>query len=304
MEANRYVLISPCRNEAEFARLTLDSVLAQSIPPALWVIVDDGSTDETPEILAEYAAKHDLVRVVRREDRGERKVGPGVIDAYYAGLDTVDLDDYDFLCKLDLDLVMPPRYFEILMQRMADIPRLGTASGKAYYIDKKTEEFVSEKIGDEMSVGASKFYRLACYRDIGGFVREVMWDGIDCHMCRMNGWVALSWDEEDLRFTHLRPMGSSQVGIFTGRQRHGYGQWFMGTGLLYMTASAVFRMTRPPLIFGGLGMWWGFVKSMLVRNPRFESPGFRKFLRSYQRRCLLFGKRRATKRLHDRITAG
>ncbi len=77
--SNRYVLITPCRNEAEFARRTLDSVCAQTIPPTLWVIVDDGSTDETPAILAEYAAKFDFIRIVRREDRGKRAVGPGVM---------------------------------------------------------------------------------------------------------------------------------------------------------------------------------------------------------------------------------
>src|SRR5262245_30603936 len=106
----RYVAISPCRNEAQYLRRTLDSVLAQSEPPALWVIVDDGSTDQTPAILNEYAALHPSIRIVRRADRGRRAVGPGVIEAFYAGLETVDLGAFDFLCKLDLDLDLPPRY--------------------------------------------------------------------------------------------------------------------------------------------------------------------------------------------------
>ncbi len=78
----RYVLISPCRNEQDYMRETLDSVIAQTVPPALWVIVDDGSTDATPAILAEYAARHDWIRIVRRADRGARSVGPGVVDAF------------------------------------------------------------------------------------------------------------------------------------------------------------------------------------------------------------------------------
>src|SRR3954470_12312020 len=86
----RYLLISPCRDEAQYLRRTLDSVAAQSVPPALWVVVDDGSTDDSPKILAEYAAKYPYIRVIRREDRGRRSVGPGVIDAFYAGLETVD----------------------------------------------------------------------------------------------------------------------------------------------------------------------------------------------------------------------
>jgi len=93
----RYVLISPCRDEASYMRRTLDSVSQQTVPPALWVVVDDGSTDETPAILAEYAARLPYLRVVRREDRGGRSVGPGVIEAFYAGADTVILDDFDYV---------------------------------------------------------------------------------------------------------------------------------------------------------------------------------------------------------------
>ena len=101
----------------------------------------------------------------------------------------------------------------------------------------------------------TKFYRVSCFEAIGGFVREVMWDGIDCHQCRMKGWAACSWDDPELRFVHLRPMGSSQDSIFTGRMRHGYGQYFMGTGFLFilqvrqLTGSKGLLCVTPPLIF-------------------------------------------------------
>jgi biofilm PGA synthesis N-glycosyltransferase PgaC len=119
-----YVIISPCRNEEKYVKNTLDSVIDQSVLPALWVIVDDGSTDETPTILAEYASKYPFIRGVARENRGHRRVGSGVIEAFYEGLDTVDLKQFDFLCKLDLDLIMPPRYFETLIAKMNNNPRL------------------------------------------------------------------------------------------------------------------------------------------------------------------------------------
>jgi hypothetical protein len=145
----------------------------------------------------------------------------------------------------------------------------------------------------------TKFYRVECFEQIGGFVHQVMWDGIDGHRCRMLGWVAASYDEPDLRFIHLRPMGSSHKGIVTGRLRHGFGQYFMGTSLTYMTASAVFRMTRPPWVVGGLAMWWGYVKSMLERTPRYGNDEFRRFLRRYQWSCLFLGKAEATRRLNE-----
>lgn len=293
-----YLLITPCRDEAAFARRTLDSVLAQTHPPALWLIVDDGSTDETPAILAEYAAKHPAIRVVRRADRGARSVGPGVVDAFYFGLEQVDADRFPYLCKLDLDLELPPRYFELLIARMEADPRLGTASGKPWYPDANGE-LVSEACGDEMSVGMTKLYKASCFRAIGGFVRGVMWDGIDCHRCRLLGWRAQSFDDPELRFLHLRAMGSSGPGIWRGRMRHGGGQWFMGTGLGYMTASAVFRMTRPPLVFGGLAMLGGYFEAALKRAERYPDLEFRRFLRSYQRDCLLRGKRRATQRIEE-----
>jgi len=205
-----------------------------------------------------------------------------------------------------MDLDLPPRYFEILIERMEAEPRIGTCSGKAYFpgpsnVDKAWGgELISEGLGDEMSVGASKFYRVDCFQQIGGFVRQVMWDGIDCHRCRMLGWIAASWDDPELRFLHLRPMGSSQQGIVTGRKRHGFGQYFMGTSLLYMTASAVFRATHRPYLIGGAAMWWGYLSSWLERKGRFEDAEFRRFLRRYQRECLLHGKAEATRRLDER----
>ncbi|MBU1424373.1 MAG: glycosyltransferase family 2 protein [Gammaproteobacteria bacterium] len=294
-----YVLISPCRNEATYMRQTLDTVIAQSIRPARWVIVDDGSTDATPEILGEYANKHDWIKIVTRPDRGRRAVGSGVIEAFYAGYATINPDDYEFLCKLDLDLRLPLRYFEMLINRMEANPLIATCSGKAYI--EKNGCLINERHGDETSIGASKFYRMSCFKEMGGFVREVMWDGIDCHRCRMNGWIACSWDDDpELRFVHLRPMGSSQQSIYTGRMRHGYGQYFMGTGLLYMLASAVYRIPEKPYVLGGLAILWGWLRSAIQRKPRYNDLEFRKFLRNYQLRSLLVGKKRAVEEIHRR----
>ena len=288
----RYVLISPCRDEAEYMRHTLDSVVGQRVRPAKWVIVDDGSTDATPDILAEYAAAHDWIEVVAKPDRGARAVGPGVIEAFYAGLARVDLADYAYLCKLDLDLDLPAGYFEGLMRRMEADPRIGTASGKPYV--RRGGALVSERRGDEMSVGMTKFYRTACFVQIGGFVREVMWDALDCHKARQLGWKAVSWDDPELRFEHLRPMGSSQTSIYTGRRRHGFGQYYMGSDPLYYAATCVFRMSEPPYVLGGLAMLQGYLGAWWSRAPRHDDAELRRFIRAWQRRALRKGKARAT----------
>lgn len=281
-------------------RWTLDGVIAQTVRPAVWVIVDDGSTDRTPQILAEYATKHPFIKVVRRDDRGKRAVGPGVIEAFYAGLDTVNLDDYEYLCKLDLDLELPPTYFERVLEQMEADPSLANFSGKPY-LREEDGRLLSERLGDENAVGQIKLYRTAAFRAIGGFVRQVSWDGIDGHMCRMKGWIARSEDRPELRFIHLRQMGSSQQNIWVGRLRWGFGKYYMGSTLYYVAAVALYRMLEKPYIIGGWGILWGYLKAMLTGAPRFENREFRRFLRRFELHSLLLGKRRAADRYHQQI---
>jgi glycosyltransferase involved in cell wall biosynthesis len=312
MSARRYCLISPCRDEARYLRRTLDAVTRQSEPPTRWVIVDDGSTDDTPAMLAEYAAKHTNVHVVTRIDRGRRDVGTGVVDAFYDGYATINPRDFDFICKLDLDLDLPPWYFATLMDRMAGNPRLGTCSGQPYFSIGRaqtgdaafplssTAGLVSEAVGSENSAGMIKFYRTSCFRQIGGFVPGLMWDGIDGHRCRQLGWIAKLWDDPELRFLHLRPMGSSQKNWWAGRVRHGAGQYFMGTTPAWMLASAMYRTTRRPRVIGGAAMLYGFTKSFISRAPRYDDLEFRRFLRRYQWACLFRGKAAATDALNVR----
>jgi biofilm PGA synthesis N-glycosyltransferase PgaC len=296
--SRRYLLISPCRDEAQYLRRTLDSVAAQSVQPAAWVVVDDGSTDGTSAILEEYARRLPYLRVVRRTDRGRRAVGPGVVEAFYDGLQNVHLEDFDYLCKLDMDLELPARYFELLMQRMDSNPRIGTTSGKPWFVHPQSGVLVPEVCGDEMSVGMTKFYRVTCFKEIGGFVRQVMWDGIDCHRARMLGWIAESVDYESLRFVHLRPQGASDKGIWTGRLRKGFGQYFMGTSPLYYLAVIIAHLPAYPMLIGSIAMLWGYFSSWLKGLPRYDDFEFRRFLRSYQHTCLRLGKRAATTRVN------
>jgi len=297
--SRRYLLISPCRDEAEFLQTTIDSVAKQTALPAKWLIVDDGSRDATPEILAKAAAKYPFIQVVRREDRGHRSVGPGVVDAFYFGLSQVNPDDYDYLCKFDCDLELFPRYFERAMEHFEDDPWLGTLSGKLYL--RIEGRLVPERTGDENSVGPVKFYRTPCFREIGGFVREVCWDGIDGHMCRLHGWVARSVDEPDLRIIHLRQMGSSHISLWHGRTRWGRGKYFMGSTPAYVAAVSLYRMAERPYVLGGLGILVGYLKAMAGKHPRMEDARYLDYLRRFERDSLLFGKRRATERFHDRI---
>lgn len=288
-----YVLISPCKNEGAYIEKTLISIRDQTVPPAQWVIVDDGSTDNSVELIEKYRAEMPFIKVVTRPE-GERRVGGGVIEAFNTGLATVDVPDYEFLCKLDVDLDLPPRYFETLLRRMVDDPRLGTGSGKAYYIHPVTGERKSELCGDEASVGMTKFYRRACFEEIGGFVAEVGWDGYDCHRARWFGWRAASWDDPDLQFIHLRPMGSSQKNIYLGRIRHGKGQFHLGAHPVFFLASSLYRaVNQRPYVTGTLFSIYGYVSAWLRGEDRFGGRDMTAFVRTYQMRALRTGKAEA-----------
>ncbi len=283
----RCFVVTPVRDEAQYLQRTIDTMTAQTVRPALWLIVDDGSRDETPAIVERAAAQHDWIRLYRRQDRGVRKVGGGVVDAFNEGLAQDDMDAYDYVCKLDGDLELPPRYFELLYQRFEADPRLGSASGKSWiHVGGK---LVWERSSDEMSQGQTKLYRVKCFKEIGGFVRDVMWDGIDCHRCRMLGWKAASFRDPELRFIHLRPMGSSFKNIYRGRVRWGYGQYFMGTHPLYAAAITAYRMFERPWIAGGLLIGAGYIGSYLRGLPRYDDRAFRAHLQAWQLRQIKLG---------------
>jgi glycosyltransferase involved in cell wall biosynthesis len=276
----KLLVVSPVRNEGEFLQQTIDSMVTQAVRPAAWIIVDDGSTDDTSAIVERAAAKHNWIRLYRRPDRGVRKVGGGVVDAFNEGLEQHNLDDFEYVCKFDGDLAFGPRYFEGLLEKFQADPQLGTASGKSWI--ETDDGYIPERTGDAFSQGQTKLYRVECFKEIGGFVREVMWDGIDCHRCRMTGWEARSFRDPELRFIHLRPMGSSFRSIYHGRLRWGYGQYFMGTHPLYLLGISCYRMFERPWVIGGILILAGYVGGFLRRRPRYDDRDFRRFLRRWQ----------------------
>ena len=182
-------------------------------------------------------------------------------------------------------------------------PFLGNVSGKM--TERQPDgSLVTFFMGDENAIGAIKFYRVECFREIGGFVRELAWDGIDGHLCRMHGWVACSVPDPEMRFVHLRPMGSSQQDLVVGRRRWGRGKYFMGSAWYYVLAASVFRMKDRPFVKGGANIFYGYVKSAVDGQHRYDNPRYAKYIRRFELMQLVMGKSRAARVVNARIRAG
>lgn len=289
-QKHRIVIISPVRDEEDYLAGTIRSLLNQTVKPVEWIVVDDGSTDRTAEIVKEAAVENEWIHLESKPDRGARAVGPGVVEAFYFGYDRIRTKDYDFICKMDGDIEFNSKYFETLLNFFDRDSSLGAASGKPFQ-QNEDGSLVEERHNDEMVAGMINFYRRKCFEDIGGFVRQVHWDGIAFHRARMFGWRTRSIRHPDLDFIHERLMGSSHKGILTGRLRWGRGQYFMGTHPLFIFAIAFYRMFEKPYFIGGSCIAAGYFKAMSEGMKRYEDSEFRKSLHAWQFERLKFGKR-------------
>lgn len=285
----KILVISPIRNEGEYLQRTIDSMINQTVTPAEWVIVDDGSSDNTWELIYKLPEKYPWIKVVQKPDRGKRAVGPGVIETFYFGLNQASIKDYDFICKMDGDIEFQPCYFEHLLTYFDNDPYLGAASGKPYLdIDGK---LIAERTHDEMVAGQINFYKRECFNAIDGFVREVHWDAIVFHRARMAGYRTRSIEDPKLVFLHLRLMGSSHKGIVHGRLRWGRGQYFLGTSPIYLLFIGLYRAFERPYLIGGVCIVLGYIKASISGMERYNFPGFRKSLHAWQFERLKVGKR-------------
>lgn len=262
--AVRYVLITPARNEEDFIELTLKSMVAQTHRPERWVIVSDGSTDRTDKIVKSYAAKHDWIELLRMPERKERHFG-GKVACFKAGLERTKGLNYDVLGNLDADMSFESDLFEFLMNRFAANPRLGVA-GAPFNEGKGTYDFRFSSV--EHVSGACQLFRKECWEAIGGYtpLKDGGIDVVAVLTARMKGWQTRTFPEKSLM--HHRPMGTALHGGFAVRFKLGQKDYTMGRSFLWQTFRSAYQVTRPPYLFGGFALWWGYVWSALKRIER------------------------------------
>ncbi|MGE5057546.1 MAG: glycosyltransferase family 2 protein [Acidobacteriota bacterium] len=277
----RYVIVTPIRDEEKFIEATITSVRNQSVQPAEWIIVDDGSTDRTGEIIDHYAAQVPWIRVVHRSDRGFRKPGGGVMEAFYDGYRAIGCGNWDFIVKLDGDLSLPENYFELCFAHFEQDPKLGIGGGDIYHDLGGAQRL---EVNPKFHVrGATKIYRRACWEAIDGLWKAPGWDTIDEVKANMLGWKSYSFGE--LRITHHRMTGTAE-GVLRDRIKHGVACYVSGYHPLFVLASCAKRLLQRPYVSGSAAICYGFVKSYWARTPRVTDKRFIKYLRNQQLRRL------------------
>jgi biofilm PGA synthesis N-glycosyltransferase PgaC len=275
----RYVVITPVRNEEAHLRFTIESVARQTVLPVEWVIVDDGSTDRTGAILQECARQFPWMQPVHRPDRGYRKAGGGVVEAFNAGYAAMFCSDWDFIVKLDGDLTFEPDYFKRCFEYFEREPRLGVGGGVVYnIIPDGTRQF--EPGGPSFHVrGATKIYRRACWEGIGGFWPAPGWDTLVEVKANMLGWTTKSF--ADLHLCHHRPTGAAD-GRWRDLVKNGKSNYISGYHPLFMLAKCVSRLRRSPYLMGSAALAYGFLTGYLKRVPQVDDPGLIRYLRREQ----------------------
>jgi len=283
----KYIIITPAYNEADYIEQTIEGVLAQSVLPYKWVIVDDGSTDDTAKIIQQYAEKHKWIRYIYRTRESGQSYYRSNVYAIMAGYEQVKKTDYDFLAILDADISLPKDYYERIFDRFSRDEKLGVASG--VYQDLVNGR-LRKVLNDRRSTPkAIQIFRKECFEQIGGYV-PLKYGGEDtcsCIMARMKGWK--SWSFPELTVVHNKPVGTGHAGnMLKIRFRHGLNEYGLATHPLFMIVKSLRRCIKErPFISGGLARIAGFLYGYCLREKRSIPDDMVRFIRKEQMRRLL-----------------
>ena len=254
-------------------------MVAQTCRPAIWVIVNDGSTDNTAAIIDTAAREHPWIVAVHRADRGFRKQGGGVVETFYDGFNRVASQPCDYLVKFDADLSFEPDYFERCFRKFDEDPKLGIGGGMISHPVKGV--LVSESPGDPAFHvrGATKIYRRACWDQLGGLLQAAGWDTIDELRANMLGWSTRSFP--DVPVQHHRFTGTAD-GAWKNYVKFGLANYITGYHPAFMALKCLKRVAQRPYLIGAIGLWWGFCRGYLHGVAQVNDPALIRYVRRQQ----------------------
>lgn len=281
-----YVLITAARNEAQYIVKTLDSVINQTILPLRWVIVNDGSIDETAAIVKEYAAQYPFIKLVTIQRDGDRNFAAKVY-AFEKGQQLMQDLQYDFIGNLDADVSFQKDYYEILLNTFKKNPKLGVIGGILF--DNMKGKFHKQPANPQSVGGPIQFFRKICYEEIDGYIplKNGMEDGVAEIMARQKGWVTKSFPE--LKVLHHRREGTAKQSILKMRFNTGVNQYQLGYLIIYQALRSTLHFKVRPYIIGGYLMFAGYIYAWACRKPRIVSNKFVDYLR-YEQKQLLYSR--------------
>lgn len=274
----KYVLVTPARNEEDFIELTIKSVIAQSILPLRWVIVSDGSTDRTNDIIEKYAKEYSWLDYVFLSERKERHFA-GKVRAFSAGFSKVIDLDFDVIGNLDADISFDPDYFECLLAKFAQDQNLGVAG---FPFRQGTSQYNYRFSRKEHVSGACQLFRRQCYESIGGYMplKAGAVDLTAVVTARMKGWRTETFAEKYC--IHHRAMGTAESNIYRALFKSGFGDYPMGVHPVWQLFRSVYQMSRKPYILGGAMLISGYAWAMMTRVQKPVPNDFVKFRRKEQ----------------------
>ena len=278
-----YVLITPARNEAAFIEKTLEWVVEQTVLPEKWVIVNDGSTDETGSLVSRYAAQYPWIEAVHLPVRAERNFAAKV-HAFNTGRERLNNVEYEIIGNLDGDISFDADHFEFLMGKFRDDPRLGVA-GTVFREEGYTSESDSFE-GQNHVAGQCQMFRRQCFDEIGGYVANKAGgiDWIAVTTARMMGWTTRSFREKS--FFHYRRLGTAERSVSSAMFSYGQKDYYLGGHPLWELFRVAYRMAKRPFLIGGLALGLGYAWAGVRRVKRPISAELMKFHRKEQMRKL------------------
>lgn len=277
--ALEYVLITPARNEADYIEKTIQSVINQTLLPKRWIIVSDGSTDGTDEIVKKYTDGREWLELLTLPERKERNFAAKVL-AFNSGYDRIKDLTFDVIGNLDADISFDEDYFDYLLQKFEEIQDLGVAG--THYIEGDFHSFNDSYINVHHVNGQCQLFRRKCFEDIGGYV-PIKGGGIDwlaVTTARMKGWTTYSFEERT--FYHHRTMGTAGSNVLMSRFNYGKKDYFLGGHPLWQLFRGTFQMVKKPYFVGGLALLLGYFWCWATRFERPVSKELMKFHRKEQ----------------------
>ena len=280
MNTYKYIVITPAKNEEKFIEKSIQSVINQTVLPLRWIIVDDGSTDGTAEIVKKYLDKYPFIKLVQRENSIERHFGNKVY-AIRRGFEEVKNIDYDFYCNLDADVSFEPNYFEFLLNKFKENPKLGICGGKVFdLIDGK---FIPQKYENHSVAGPIQFFRRECYESFGGY-QPFKVGFIDGHAeisARKNGWITQTFPELTVR--HYKPAGSAKGNLWKIKFEGGKFEYRFGYLYVYHLIRNLSTVKSFSSLKAAIASILGYLDCLIKREEKLVNSDFIRYVHFEQK---------------------